>query len=188
MMLRIVALCGICGLLVGCEAEGVRAVSGGDDSGTIVPTAAKEGPGLGRDAGVGVVPPVGSDALSDALSPDTTPLAPGECDPFTDAGCPAGQECAALEHSTASHKFMTFGCSNVGSKRRGEACTQATADNASTGEDCGDRLACFDIGEGTWCLRPCDATNDPACYPAGAETWTLGVSMPGGIVQFMRIN
>jgi hypothetical protein len=142
----------------GCAKATVGNVGPNDDGGT--GDAALQSDGRDTSNPNGKKDGTGSDALYDP------------CDPFTNSGCSNSQKCAALRNGSA----LALGCGSKGSKAEGETCTPVMPGTLQTGDDCGDRLACFSVGSETsaTCRRICPIVGTANACPS-SETCSVKV-------------
>jgi hypothetical protein len=95
----------------------------------------------------------------------TSTSASGPCDPFTNSGCPSDKKCTALQVGST----LTLGCGSKGSGAEGNNCTRSLDGANQSGDDCGDRLACFALsGEpSATCRRICPTSGTANACPSG---------------------
>jgi hypothetical protein len=90
----------------------------------------------------------------------------GNCEPFTNLGCGAGEKCTALQQSDGT---LAWGCDAVGSKGEGDACSQVMVSSGAAtvqiDDDCADGLACFStqVGASPSCHRMCKSDGTQVC-------------------------
>jgi hypothetical protein len=122
-------------------------------------------------------------------SPGAIDLPPvGNCEPFTNLGCAAGNKCTALQQADGT---LALGCDAVGGKAEGEACTQVMVSSGAVAvqvdDDCADGHACFSTQTAApaSCHRMCKNDGSQVC-PSG-ETCILVT--PGlASVEFCRVT
>jgi hypothetical protein len=94
--------------------------------------------------------------------PNVTICTPN-CDPLTNAGCPATSMCDLRRESMGLMRWLTL-CDPAGTKTKGQVCDP-------TANDCAPKFTCINNGTNNVCLQYCNV-NAPNC-PAGQTCGAL---------------
>jgi hypothetical protein len=89
----------------------------------------------------------------------------GVCTPFSNSGCSSDQKCTALQNGSS----LELACAPKGDKAEGDECSTTSSNDRTTGDDCGNGLACLLVDpDTTWrCRRLCPTSGTANACPTG---------------------